>query len=185
MMNAASVSGVLQILALHAAAFLALLLASAGVHKLIQRGRAKRAIHEFVGVPISWAAPLAAAAALTEVIAAALLWMPGSRALGAGIAGALSATYLLLMLRSLSQGRRDVDCGCSFGGAHHPLGAFHVARNTLLTLAAAGVALTATAAGGAPAIGAPQILAGVAMLALYAALDQVMALQPPRAGELL
>ena len=183
MKDAASVSGVLQVLALHAAAFLALLMASAGVHKLIERGRAKRAIQEFVGVPLAWAAPLAAAAALSEVMAAALLWMPGSRALGAAMAGALSAAYLLLMLRSLGQGKRDVDCGCSFGGAHHPLGAFHVVRNTVLTLAAAGVALTA--AEGAAAIGAPQIIAGVAMLALYAALDQVMALQPPRAGELL
>ena len=183
MMTAASVSGVVQAVALHAAAFLALLMASAGVHKLIHRSRAKRAIHEFVGVPLALAAPLAAAAALTEVIAAALLWMPDSRAIGGVMAAALSGAYLLLMLRSLSNGKRDVDCGCSFGSAHHPLGAFDLARNTLLTLAAAGVALTAGDA--AATIGAPQILAGVALLALYAALDQVMALQPPRAGELL
>jgi hypothetical protein len=41
------------------------------------------------------------------------------------------------------------------------------------------------AACGAGLISAAQILAAAALLALYGALDQAMALEPPRAGELL
>ena len=84
------------------------------------------------------------------------------------------------MLRAIVRGRRDVDCGCGFGPTGHPLGAFDVARNAVLVAFALLVA--GSAASGAEAVAASQALAGCALLALYGALDQVMALQPLRRG---
>ena len=91
--------------------------------------------------------------------------------------------YLWLILRAIAQGRRDADCGCSFGAGQRPLGAYHVARNAGLTGAALLVAAGAASATG-PVI-ASQILAALALLALYGALDEVMSLTAPRAGALL
>jgi hypothetical protein len=53
-----------------------------------------------------------------------------------------------------------------------------------LAVMAAVVALGSASAAAAAVIGS-QILAALALLALYCALDQVMALTPPRIGELL
>jgi hypothetical protein len=82
-------------------------------------------------------------------------------------------------LRAIAEGRRDVDCGCSFGRTRHPLGVFEGARNVVLVAMAL---LVAASAGGAPPLAASQLLAACAFLALYGALDQVMALQPLRRG---
>jgi hypothetical protein len=103
-------------------------------------------------------------------------------------------------LRASAQGRRDVDCGCTFGMAHRPLGPFQVTRNALLigmaALAAVGGALAgaggAVGVGGAPASAGgvalgtgSEILAALALAALYGALEQVMSLTPPRGGVVL
>jgi len=92
--------------------------------------------------------------------------------------------YLALILRAIAQGRRDVDCGCTFGVTHRPLGVFQVVRNVVLTGLALMVA-AGSAAGVTGPIVASQILAAVVLLTLYGVLDQVMALTPPRGGELL
>ena len=108
---------------------------------------------------------------------------PVSRAAGGAIAALIWGGYLGLILRAIAQGRRDADCGCSFGAGHRPLGAYHVARNAGLTGAALLVAGCAASAAG-PVI-ASQILAAVALLALYGAFDEVMSLTAPRTGALL
>jgi hypothetical protein len=77
-----------------------------------------------------------------------------------------------------------VACGCTFGATQRPLGVFQVLRNGVLVCAALLVAVGSAASDTGPVI-ASQILAAFALLALYGALDQVMALTPPRRGELL
>ena len=84
----------------------------------------------------------------------------------------------------MARGRREVDCGCTFGDTHRQLGAYQVARNAVLAASAVLVAAV-SALYGVSSIGAEQFLAAAALLALYGALDQAMALQAPRAGELL
>lgn len=161
-------------------AFLALLLAASAVHKGMRWADTKRVVQEFAGVP-RWAAPAAAAAAaLAESLAALLLFAPAYRRTGALLAALIWSAYLALMLRAIVRGRRDVDCGCSFGPTRHPLGAFDVSRNAVL--AAFALLVAVSAASGAQAVSASQALAACALLALYAALDQVMALQPLRRG---
>jgi hypothetical protein len=184
MIAAASTQGVVQSLAVQLAAFLAALLMASGVHKIIGHDRMRAALHEFAGVPRRLAAFAGMAAAAAEIIAAVLLWLPSRRAAGAAFAALILGGYLALILRAIAQGRRDVDCGCTFGGAQRPLGAYQAVRNVCLTGAALLVAAIC-AAGDAEPVVASQILAALALLALYAALDQVMSLTPPRAGELL
>jgi len=184
MITAASTLGVIQSLAVQLAAFLAALLLASGLHKLIGRERMRTALHEFAGVP-RYLAPFAGAVvAATEIFAGVLLWMPAHRAAGGVLAALVFGGYLALILRAIAQGRRDVDCGCTFGGAQRPLGGFQAARNVGLSGAALLVAVT-SAAQATGTIMASQILAALALLALYGALDQVMSLTPPRAGELL
>jgi len=184
MMSPASVPEVLQSLSAQFAALLALLLIVAGLHKLIWSDRSRRAIHEFAGVHRSWAAPAAVAISLTELLAGVLLWLPAWRAMGAAVAAMIWCGYLLLILRSIANGRRDVDCGCSFGRNHGPLGRFQAGRNAVLSIMAASIAVISIRAGAVP-IAVSQVPAGFALLALYCALDQVMTLHAPRAGELL
>jgi len=183
MASAASNLGVAQLLIVQLAAFLGALLWASGLHKLIRRDRARAVVHEFVGVPRRLAPLVVAAIATTEILAGALLWMPTSRAAGGALAVLIWGGYLWLILRAIAQGRRDADCGCSFGAGQRPLGAYHVARNAGLTGAALLVAAGAASATG-PVI-ALQILAAVALLALYGAFDEVMSLTAPRAGALL
>jgi hypothetical protein len=172
---------VCRALATQLASFQALLLAAAGVHKLIGRHRLRTAAHEFAGVPRRLAPFAVAALAGTECAASLLLWIPQSRAAGAALAVLLWGGYWLLMLRAIAADRREVDCGCSFGAAHGPLGTYQAVRNAALAALAALVA-GVCARYGAELICTAQILAAVALLALYVALDQAMALQPPRAG---
>jgi len=180
MMNSGLTQHVFVQLMAQLAAFLALLLAASATDKWMRWPNSMRAVHEFAGVPHPAAAAALVAVGLAELLAAALLLGSVHRAGGAGLAALIWGTYLALMLRALAKGRRDVDCGCSFGGARHPLGAFEVSRNALLALLASLVAFTPTVAQG-PVLS--RLLAAAALLALYGALDQVMALQPLRRAE--
>ncbi len=175
--------GVVRILTAQLAAFLAFLLLASAVHKAFRWPQTRRAVRDFAGVPAAVSSMTALAAALIEALAGALLFAPAHRPAGAVLAALLWTAYSVLIVRAIVQGRREVDCGCSFGRAHRPLGAFHVARNALLVLLALLVAISA--AGESVPVTASQVWAACALLALYGALDQVMALQPLRRGEVL
>ena len=184
MMTAASTLGVVQLLAVQLAAFQSALLLASGLHKLIRHDHTRTVAHDFAGVPRDLAPFAAAAIAAVELLAAAMLWTPSYRVAGGALAVLIWGGYLALILRAMAQGRRDVDCGCTFGSAQRPLGAYQVVRNAALTGVASMVAVSSAAGVGGPVL-ASQILAALALLALYGALDQVMALTPPRGGELL
>jgi uncharacterized membrane protein YphA (DoxX/SURF4 family) len=184
MTAAASVPGVMQLLVVQLAAFEAALLLASGLHKMIRRERIQAAVREFARVPRSFAPFAVLAVAVAEVLASLLLWMPSTRVAGAMLAVLIWGVYLALILRAIAQDRRDVDCGCTFGATRRPLGVFQVARNVMLTGVALLVAAGSAAGATGPAV-ASQILAALVLLALYGALDQAMALTPPRSGELL
>jgi len=164
-------------LAAQAAVFLALLLAASALHKWLRWTGSARAVHEFARVPRRAAAAALAAVGLAELAAAGML-LGVHRTGGAIIAATILGTYLALILRALAAGRRDVDCGCSFGGTPHGLGAFEAWRNALLLALALLVAAARPSGDGAP-IGL-QLLAAASLLALYGALDQAMAIRPLR-----
>jgi hypothetical protein len=163
------------------AVFLAALLAASAVHKALRWRRARVAVGQLAGMPESLTAAALAAALAIELSAAALLLDPGRRAAGATLAALLWAGYLLLIVRAIVQDRRDVDCGCSFAPAARPLGALQTARGAVLTALAVLAAWVSAAVGSVPEQGS-QVLGAIALLALYGALDQVLALRPLRAG---
>jgi Methylamine utilisation protein MauE len=171
---------VAQLLIEQCAVFLALLMGASALHKIGRWGRALGAARELAGVPSGVSAHAAVAAACgLETLSAALLMAPSYRQAGARLAVGILALYLGLILKAIALGRRDIDCGCSFGAPQRALGLLEVGRNALLLVLAALVGLSGDIV--APAT-ASEVLAGVAFLALYAALDQVMGLAPMRKG---
>jgi hypothetical protein len=183
MMRDASTAEVLRLLIAQVAAFEALLLAASGIHKALRWRHTLSVIQTFGGVPKSLAAAAAAAVIGGEWLAGAALLMPAPRTLGAALAALIWGGYLALIVRAVARGRRDVDCGCSFGPTRHALGSHHIARNAVLMGLALSIAVTVPLGHGIPVQGV-QVLAACTLLALYGALDQVMALQPPRRGEM-
>jgi hypothetical protein len=188
MNEAVSLTMVAQIAIAQLASFASLLLALAAVHKLSGHARATQAVQDLTGLPRTLAAPAASAIAAAELAAAAGLWIAPLRFDAALLAALIWSGYFVFLLQAVAAGRSDVDCGCSFGAAHRPLGLFQMLRAAMLALLGFVIALSAAIAPGALAYDvsmaaiATQLLAGAALLALYAALDQVMSLQPLRAG---
>jgi Methylamine utilisation protein MauE len=191
MLSDSGAAEVARLLASQLAAFLALLLAASAVHKGLRFAYTQRVVHDFAGVPRAAAAGAALSAVLLESLAGILLFLPAYRLAGGLLAALIWGVYLALIVRAIGRGLREVDCGCSFGTAsfgtasvdatRHPLGAFEVARNALLVVFAL---LVGGSAQNAPLrIAASQVLAAGALLALYGAFDQVMALGPLRRGE--
>ncbi len=171
---------VAHLLGAQLAAFLAVLLLASAAHKGMRFARTRKVVQEFAGVPRPASAAAAWAAALCELLAGAALLAPAYRLLGASLAALIWGAYLALILRAIDQGRREVDCGCSFASKAHPLGAFEVTRNVVLVTFAVLVGLSA--ASGTVPVAASQVLAACAFLALYGALEQVMAVRPLRRG---
>jgi uncharacterized membrane protein YphA (DoxX/SURF4 family) len=176
----------MRALATQFAAFEALLLIVSAVHKIVERVHLRNVIQRFAGVPLPLTSAALAGAVICESVAGVLLLVPSYRAAGAVLAACVWALYLALILRSLIQGRRNVDCGCSFG-PEHPLGFFQVARNGILLGMTVFVAWATSSASTSAVdfVQGSQIVAACASLALYGALDQVMALRPLRSGEML
>ncbi|MFI4891438.1 MAG: MauE/DoxX family redox-associated membrane protein [Steroidobacterales bacterium] len=183
-----SVALVAQMAIAQFCSFASLLLLASAVHKLRGWARAQHAVHELTGLPKGLAGMAAIGIAAAELASGLGLWVPAVRLDAALLASLVWAGYLVFLLRAVMSGRRDLDCGCSFSSAHRPLGAFHVTRAAVLTGLSLLVALSAAVAPGAvpydlsAAAVLTELLAGIALLVLYAALDQVMAVQPLRAG---
>ncbi|MGP8304179.1 MauE/DoxX family redox-associated membrane protein [Streptomyces inhibens] len=95
-------------------------------------------------------------------------------ALGAGLLLAFTAGATLTVIR-----RVRVVCRC-FGASDAPMGRLHVLRNGVLTLIAAGGALSSGSAGGtAPAYWAVAVAGGAVIGALVTRLEDVAALFRP------
>jgi len=182
-MGDTSLAGAMQSFAAQMAAFQALLLAASALHKAVRWTHSLTVMRQFAGVPGVLAGSSLGAAMAFELAAGALLMVPAYRTTGAVLAALIWTLYAALIVRAVVQGRRDVDCGCSFGPTSRPLGSFQIARNLVLAAVAAFIAWVSALNGTVPTQGT-FLLGGLALLALYGALDQVMALQPLRSGEL-
>ena len=188
MMPSVSLALVVQLAIAQLGAFASLLLLASGAHKLQDRARAAQAIVHLTGLGASRAVPAGWLLAVLEITAGAGLWIAPLRLDAALLAVLIWAGYFVFLSQAVAAGQRDIDCGCSFSAGHAQLGLFHVLRAGALALVAMVIAGSAGIAPGAVAyeVGAAalgtQILAGLGLLALYVALDQVMALQPLRAG---
>ncbi|MEA3110127.1 MAG: hypothetical protein QOI88_4732 [Gammaproteobacteria bacterium] len=183
-MDDASLVGTVQSFAAQMATFQAMLLAASAVHKAARWTHSLTVMRQFAGVPGVLAASSLGAATAVELAAGALLMMPAYRTAGAVLAALVWTLYVALIVRAVVQGRRDVDCGCSFGPTSRPLGSYQITRNVVLAALAVFIACVSAFQGAVPAQ-ATFVWGGLALVALYGALDQVMALQPLRSGELI
>jgi hypothetical protein len=183
-MGNTSFGSAVQSFAVQMAVFQAMLLAASAVHKAARWTPSLTVMRQFAGVPGVLAASSLGAAMSVELAASALLLVPAYRTAGAVLAALIWTLYLALIVRAIVQGRRDMDCGCTFGPTSRPLGSFQLARNLVLASLAVFIAWVSGFHGAVPTQGT-YLLGGLALLALYGALDQVMALQPLRSGELI
>jgi len=182
-MDGTSLASAAQAFAAQMAVFQTMLLAASAVHKAARWTHSLNVMRQFAGVPGALAASSLGAAIAVELAAGAWLLVPAYRMAGAMLAAFIWTLYAALIVRAILQGRREVDCGCSFGPTSKPLGSFQIARNLVLAALAVFIAWASAFRGTAPTQGI-FVLGGLALLALYGALDQVMALQPLRRGEL-
>jgi uncharacterized membrane protein YphA (DoxX/SURF4 family) len=181
-MTAATTIGVTRLLAAQAAAFLALLLIASAIHKIVRPAHTREVMQEFAGVAPRFAYLALIGVPLVELVAGFGLAVPAGRTAAAMLAALIWSGYLLLILRAILQGRRYLDCGCSFGPSLHPLGIYQTLRGVMLIgLASLVAALPPDPS--ATLSTASELLAAAAFLGLYAALDQAMAAQPLRLGE--
>ncbi len=161
-------------------AALALLFASAAVHKLRDRAAFRATLAEYRIMPAA-AVPIVATLVVgTELaIAALLVAVPAAGAVGAA---ALLGAYATAIATNLLRGRRHIDCGCAGFAARRPIGAWLVARNLLLAAAA----LSTLAPGAARVFVWVDVLTVVAatgtLALLYGAADHAMALAPRAAA---
>jgi hypothetical protein len=153
---------------------LALLFATAAVHKLRDLPGFRATLAEYRVLPAR-IAPVAAAVVIgLEVAAAAALVAPIGAAPGALLAIAMLAAYTLAIAVNVARGRTDLDCGCLGPALRQPIGGAVLARNAIL-LAAALACLAPVGERSLGWVDAMTIVAAVATVAaLYAASQQLL-----------
>lgn len=152
--------------------FLAFVLASGALNKLLQSERLAISTSLLTGFSVSTGALLSVAAAAIESVAAMLLLVPGWGRVGAFVAFALWALYSLLLWTRKGS---EIDCGCTLNSK--PQDTRHAIPHAL---ALSGLAMS-VAASTEPTNFRPEfILAGVAFFTFYIAGNELLALSTLR-----
>ncbi|MBC9711000.1 methylamine utilization protein MauE [Streptomyces sp. TRM66268-LWL] len=107
-------------------------LAVAGLAKLRDRRRFALALRDFGFVPDAVRPALAVLVPVAELAAAVLLAVPGTLAAGLALAAALCAAFCAVAVSAMRRGG-GAGCPCFGSRTAVPMGAWHVARNALLT----------------------------------------------------
>jgi hypothetical protein len=159
----------------------ALLFASAGVHKLralpmfAEIFAAYRVVPEAVARRLAWFIPC-----LELGVAAGLLWNP-SRRISVAFAVAVLVAYAWGVGLNLLRGRRDLDCGCGTARDRRSIAAWMVWRNLFLA-AALGMAALPWSDRPLNLTDVFTVVAGLAAaVVLYAAVDRLLGDVVPRA----
>ncbi|MGQ0619591.1 MAG: MauE/DoxX family redox-associated membrane protein [Panacagrimonas sp.] len=97
------------------ATVLAVLLASAGLHKLQDLAHFREVSRRYRLVPAVLIPAFALFIPLAEIAASLLLLVDATRLVGGILAVALLSLYAVAIGINLIRGRRDLDCGCSWG----------------------------------------------------------------------
>lgn len=151
--------------------FLALVLAGSAIHKALSRDRLAAAAARLSGLYRQGQLVLIAAGCL-ELVAAVALLVPALRPTGALIAIAVWLAYGAALLRLRG---RTLDCGCDLVAREKPVDWPLIARPMVLALLAVVVAILPPTDF---ALDAP--FAAAAMLALYLAASELLAIPHPR-----
>lgn len=158
--------------------FLALVLGSSALQKLLDRDRMSLATAKLTGIGPGLAAPLSLVAAALEAMAAVALLFPATQTVGALLAGSLWLGYGVALAAAGRRGE-SLDCGCSFAVRSKPVDVFTIARAFVLA-AFAGLAFAAASVGATPP-GIEPLFAALGLFTLYHAAGEIAALPvPPR-----
>ena len=117
-------------------AALALLLASAAVHKLRDLTRFREVLGAYEILPRAMVSGAAVAVPALEATLAAAIASGVSSAAAGGSACVLMLAYAAAIFVNLRRGRSGIDCGCMGPGSRVPLGPGLVVRNLLLAATA-------------------------------------------------
>jgi hypothetical protein len=131
-------------LSLALALALALLFATAAAHKLRDWSYFSASLENYRVLPSALVAPAGAFAAGAEVLSAATLPFPATRAIGGLVGAALLSAYALAIAVNLRRGRTRIDCGCFGAAKRERIAPWMVLRNVVLALAALAAALPVT-----------------------------------------
>lgn len=148
------------VVALVARVGLALLFASAALHKLRDRAAFAGVLAAYRVVPASLVAAAAVAVAVAELLVAAAL--AAGSVLGCAGAVGLLASYSGAIGINLARGRRTIDCGCGALGERQPISEWLLVRNALLAGAACILA---------PATVAPRALTWIDLVSIAGAVS--------------
>jgi hypothetical protein len=160
-------------------ACLALLLASAALHKLRDLRRFTEILRAYRLLPAG-AERLAPLVPLTELALAVGLLITPLRALAISLGIVLLLGYAAAIAVNLARGRRDLDCGCGAGDAARPIAPWMIARNLVLVLLLT-VSLTPWQLRPLSPTDALTVGAGLAVAALlYESLDRLLGRLGPR-----
>jgi Methylamine utilisation protein MauE len=162
-------------------ACLALLFASAALHKLRDLARFREIVRAYRTLPAG-AERLAPLVPLAELVVAAGLLVAPLRPLAAALGIGLLLGYAAAIAVNLVRGRGDLDCGCGVGPAARPIAPWMIGRNLILALL-----LTVSLAPWQPrpfsATDALTVGAGLAVATLlYEALDRLLGRLAPRSA---
>ena len=162
-------------------AFLVIVLARAGWHKLDRHLEVAGLARGYGVVPDAWAAPIVRALTVAEAAAVLALLVPATRALGGLTAAGLFAGYGALMASAILRGRRRIECGC--GGPPQLVSGLTLVRNAVL--AALGLAVAALPVATVPPLDALVAIVTASVVAVQCGvLERLAAHRPPiGAGE--
>lgn len=152
---------------------LALVLASAAMHKIVAADRLSAAAARLLDVPLAAGRVMSLLAAAWEGAAAVLLLWGPARPAGHVMAALLWLLYAGLTARAKRRGDA-FDCGCSFASERRGADPLTVPRALLLALLAAAAALVPVA----PHHDFAAILAGIGFFALMIAATEIAAILP-------
>jgi hypothetical protein len=161
-----------------AALAIALLFASAGLGKLRDAMRFRATLDAYRVLPAALVPAASRALPCVELMLAAALIDPASRALAAALSAAVLLVYGAGIGINLWRGRRELDCGCEPFGQRRPIAAWMLARNALLGAVALLAVLPSTRRA-LEAVDALTILGGLSVLVpAYLAAEQLLAGHP-------
>ncbi|MEQ8263966.1 MauE/DoxX family redox-associated membrane protein [Pseudohaliea sp.] len=108
----------------------------AAAHKVRSVGRFVAVLGAYRILPAFLLRPVSLLLIAAEGFVALGVWFDGSRTVAVALALALLTSYAGAIGLNLKRGRRDIDCGCSFGGAGERLSPLLLVRNAALVLLA-------------------------------------------------
>lgn len=158
---------------------LAVLLASASLHKLVHRAEFRRSLTAYELVPDQMVPVLALGLPMLELASAAMLLIDPWRVLGGVLGAAMFAVYALAMSINLLRGRRDLACGCGWGVSSaeaEPRVSFGLVARNLVLIALA--LMLASVQADRPANGIDLLngaFSGVVLVLLWATVDRLLA----------